>query len=223
MISGFLSYVMPNALTYTVIPMIGSGFAGLMFALSPVTTAVLSFFLNVRPPNRLGVVGIALGLAGALIVIWGKNGVMGRAGATWLALSLLIPCFLGVGNVYRSLAWPKDAGPILLGSFTNLAAVPFLLAIALALKGEFNLVPFVNVPWLPVVQLISSTLMFTMFFRLQQIGGPTYLSQIGYVAAAVSLVAGIAFLGESYPVSVWLGAGVIVAGIGLSTYSTRRP
>ncbi len=222
-ISGFLSFVMPNILTYTVIPMIGSGFAGLMFALSPVTTAVLSFILNVRPPNRLGAAGIALGLAGAIIVIWGRNGVMGSGGTTWLALGLLIPCFLGVGNVYRSLAWPKDAGPILLGSLTNLAAVPFLIIIALTLKGGFNLEPFVNVPWLPIVQLISSTLMFTMFFRLQQIGGPTYLSQIGYVAAAVSLAAGIAFLGESYPIAVWLGAGVIAAGIALSTYSTRRP
>ena len=121
------------------------------------------------------------------------------------------------------MAWPKDAGPILLGSLTNLAAVPFLIIIALTLKGGFNLEPFVNVPWLPIVQLISSTLMFTMFFRLQQIGGPTYLSQIGYVAAAVSLAAGVAFLGESYPVTVWFGAGVIAAGIALSTYSTRRP
>ena len=223
MISGFLSFVMPNVLTYTIIPMIGSGFAGLMFALSPVTTAVLSFILNVRPPNRLGAAGIALGLAGAIIVIGGRNGAMGSGGTTWLALALLIPCFLGVGNVYRSLAWPKDAGPILLGSLTNLAAVPFLIIIALALKGGFNLEPFVNVPWLPIVQLISSTLMFTMFFRLQQIGGPTYLSQIGYVAAAVSLAAGVAFLGESYPVTVWFGAGVIAAGIALSTYSTRRP
>ncbi len=223
MISGFLSYVMPNVLTYTVIPMIGSGFAGLMFALSPVTTAALSFILNVRPPNKLGVAGIALGLAGAIIVIWGRNSGVGSADTIWLALGLLIPCFLGVGNVYRSMAWPKDVGPILLGSLTNLAAVPFLLAISLAWKGGIDLVPFVKVPWLPGVQLVSSTLMFTLFFRLQQIGGPTYLSQIGYVAAAVSLAAGVAFLGESYPVAVWFGAGVISAGIAISTYSTRRP
>ncbi|MEO9168338.1 MAG: EamA family transporter, partial [Aestuariivirga sp.] len=55
-VSGFLSYVMPNLLTFTVIPKIGSGLAGLMFALSPVVTALLSLILNVRPPNRLGII-----------------------------------------------------------------------------------------------------------------------------------------------------------------------
>ena len=36
------------------------------------------------------------------------------------------------------------------------------------------------------------------FFRLQAVGGPVYLSQIGYVAAAVGLFSGTLFLGESY-------------------------
>jgi drug/metabolite transporter (DMT)-like permease len=215
LISGLLSYVMPNLLTYTVIPKIGSGLAGLMFALSPVTTAMLSLILKVWPPNRLGLAGIALGLVGALVVVWGRGGGSEPAGAWWLVL--------GAGNVYRSLAWPKGVGPILLGSLTNLAAVPFLLAIALALYGGIDLAPLAKVPLLLAAQLLSSTLMFTMFFRLQQIGGPTYLSQIGYVAAAVSLFAGVAFLGETYPAMVWSGAAIIAAGIGLSTYSTRRP
>jgi drug/metabolite transporter (DMT)-like permease len=221
--SGFLSYVMPNLLTFTVIPKIGSGLAGLMFALSPVTTAILSLILKVWPPNRLGVAGIALGLAGAIVVVWGKGGGAEPAGAWWLVLGLLIPCFLGVGNVYRSLAWPQEVGPILLGSLTNLAAVPFLLMIALAMHGGIDLAPLAKVPLLLVTQLVSSTLMFTMFFRLQQIGGPTYLSQIGYMAAAVSLFAGVGFFGETYPAMVWIGAAIIAAGIGLSTYSTRRP
>jgi drug/metabolite transporter (DMT)-like permease len=111
----------------------------------------------------------------------------------------------------------------MLGSLTNLAAVPFLLAIALLMTGGADLAPFAQAPLLPLAQLLSSTLMFTMFFRLQQIGGPTYLSQIGYVAAAVGLFAGVAFLGESYPAAVWLGALVIAAGVGVSTWSTRRP
>jgi drug/metabolite transporter (DMT)-like permease len=220
-VSGFLSYVMPNLLTFTVIPKIGSGLTGLMFALSPVVTALLALILKVRPPNRLGIIGIAVGLAGALIVVWGKGGNAQSGGLVWLGLALLIPCFLGAGNIYRSLGWPKGAGPILLGSLTNLAAVPFLLVVALALGGNFDFSPFVKVPWLPLAQLITSTLMFTMFFRLQQIGGPTYLSQIGYVAAAVGLFAGVGLLGEVYPAAVWVGACIIAAGVGISTYSTR--
>jgi drug/metabolite transporter (DMT)-like permease len=64
--------------------------------------------------------------------------------------------------------------------------------------------------------------MFLMLFQLQQLGGPTYLSQMGYVAAAVGVVIGVAWLGESYPVGVWVGAGVIALGIALSTWAQIR-
>jgi len=222
-ISGFLSYVMPNLLVYSVIPKIGSGFTGLMFALSPVLTALLSVILNVRPPNRLGLIGIALGLVGAITIALGRAGSVEGGGAFWLMLGFLIPCFLAVGNIYRTVGWPKGATPVQLGSLTNLAAVPFLLAVSLALAGKFDFEPFAKVPWLLLAQLVCSTLMLVMFFRLQQIGGPTYLSQIGYVGAGVGLFAGVAFLGEVYPISVWLGGAIIVAGIAISTWSARSP
>jgi drug/metabolite transporter (DMT)-like permease len=61
-----------------------------------------------------------------------------------------------------------------------------------------------------------------MLFRLQEIGGPTYLSQVGYVAAAVGVVIGVAYFGETYPLGVWIGAGVVALGITLSTLKQFR-
>ena len=223
MLSGFLSFVMPNLITFTVIPKIGSGLAGLMFAISPMMTAFLSWAANVRPPNRLGLIGVALGFVGAVVIVLGRDGGFGLHASPWLLLALCIPLFLAAGNLYRSIGWPEGAGPKLLGSLTNLCAVPMLLIIALALYGRPDFSPATVAPWVVVAQLLSSSLMFMLFFRLQQVGGPTYLSQIGYVGAAVGLFAGVAFLGERYPAEVWIGAAIIAAGIAISTYSTRRP
>src|SRR5436190_1973410 len=64
-VSSFLSYVVPSVLTYMVIPKIGSGLAAIMFALSPVVTALLSLIFRVRPPNLISIFGIIVGLAGA--------------------------------------------------------------------------------------------------------------------------------------------------------------
>ncbi|MGO4843323.1 EamA/RhaT family transporter, partial [Rhizobiaceae sp. 2RAB30] len=44
-----------------------------------------------------------------------------------------------------------------------------------------------------------------------------YLSQIGYVAAAVGLVSGMLFLGEHYQLLTWLGAIVVTLGVILTT------
>jgi drug/metabolite transporter (DMT)-like permease len=218
-ISGFVSFVMPNFLTFTVIPKIGSGLAAIMFALSPVVTALLSIILRVRPPNRFGLFGIALGLIGALIIILGRNAGIETGASIWLFAALLIPFFLGIGNIYRTSSWPEGASPRRLASLTNLAAVPFLLAFALMTSGTIDVQPLIKIPGLIASQLAVSTTMFLMFFRLQQIGGPTYLSQIGYVAAAVGLIIGVFYFGEIYSLSVWIGAGVVALGIALSTWS----
>lgn len=222
LVSGFISYVVPNFLTFTVIPKLGSGLAAIMFALSPVITALLSLILRVRPPNRLGVIGIALGLLGALIIITGRGPSFETGGAIWIMAALFIPIFLGVGNVYRTMAWPPGASPRKLASLTNLAAVPFLLAITVLQTRTIDVNPLMSIPGLVILQLAVSTTMFLMFFRLQQIGGPTYLSQIGYVAAAVGLIIGVFAFREIYPLSVWLGAGVVAVGIGFSTLGQAR-
>ena len=53
-ISGLVSNVIPLFLTFAAIPHIGSGLAAVLVATSPVTTALLSMLLKVRPPTLLG-------------------------------------------------------------------------------------------------------------------------------------------------------------------------
>ncbi len=221
-VSGFLSYVVPSALTYTVIPKIGSGLAAIMFALSPVVTALLSVIFRVRPPNLISIFGIVIGLAGAGIIIFTRNTDFSGGAASWILLALLIPLFLGAGNVYRTVAWPFGASPRKLAAHTNLAAVPFLALLVYAQTGTIDVMPLASIPALVALQLVVSTIMFLMFFRLQQVGGPTYLSQIGYVAAAVGVVVGVFYFGETYPKSVWVGAGIIAIGIAFSTFGQAK-
>jgi drug/metabolite transporter (DMT)-like permease len=220
-VSGMISNVIPLVITFAAIPHIGSGIAAILVATSPVTTALLSTLLKVRPPGLLGLTGIAVGLAGAVLIILARNASFTGSESHWLFLAALIPVFLGIGNVYRSVAWPPGAAPMRLGAAINLAAVLPLLLIA-GLWGGFDLAPLATVPWLVAAQLAASTVMYLTFFRLQAVGGPTYLSQIGYVAAAVGVGIGVAFLGERYPPLVWAGIGVVAAGIGLTTLAQLK-
>lgn len=221
-VSAFLSYVVPNVLTYTAIPKIGSGLAAIMFALSPVVTALLSVIFRVRPPNLISIFGIILGLAGAGIIIFSRQSDFSGTAAPWILLALLIPLFLGAGNVFRTMAWPFGASPRRLAAHTNLAAVPFLAVLVYGQTGTIDVMPLTHIPQLVALQLAVSTIMFLMFFRLQQVGGPTYLSQIGYVAAAVGVVIGVFYFGETYPQSVWAGAAVIAVGIAFSTLGQAK-
>jgi drug/metabolite transporter (DMT)-like permease len=220
-VSSTISNVIPLVLTFGAIPHIGSGLTAILVATSPVTTALLSILLRVRPPGLAGLAGIAVGLLGAVLIILARHAGCEGEDSRWLFLAALIPVLLGVGNVYRSVAWPRGAAPMRLGATINLAAVPLLLLIALV-WGGLDLAPLAAVPGLIAAQLAASSIMYLTFFRLQAVGGPTYLSQIGYVAAAVSVVVGVAFLGERYPPLVWTGVAVVAAGITLTTWAQTR-
>ena len=175
LVSGFISYVVPNFLTFAAIPHLGSGLVAVMFALSPVVTALLSIVLKVRPPSMLGLAGIGVGLVGAIAIIVARNSGLDGGQSAWLLLAALVPVSLGLGNVYRTLAWPRGAGPIRLAALTNLAAVGPLLALAWALDG-LDLPALLAVPGLVGLQLAG------VFAHVSHVlpaaaGGRAYLSE----------------------------------------------
>jgi drug/metabolite transporter (DMT)-like permease len=224
-IAALISFVIPNLLVFISIPKIGAGLTAVMFALSPIMTLLLASIVNRRQPDAAGAAGLGLGLAGALVIIaFRGEAAPGQSTALgWVALGLLIPAFLACGNIYRSLQWPAGADPLALAAATNLAAAALLFAAVFAAgEGWVGLRLVASVPALIGAQVVATAIMLSMFFRLQQVGGPVYLSQIGYVAAAVGLISGTLVLGERYPPATWAGALVVVAGVALVTWSQAR-
>ena len=105
---------------------------------------------------------------------------------------------------------------------SHLAAAVILLA---GIVGSQEITAFAQLagaPLLVAAQVASASAMFAFFFRLQAVGGPVYLSQIGYVAAAVGLIAGVLFLGERYQLLTWLGAVIITAGVVMTTKAQNQ-
>ncbi len=216
-ITAAISYAFPNLLILSAIPHLGAGFTGIMFTLSPVITLTLSILLRMKRPSALGIAGIAVGFAGAIIVSMTRGEAGRPADLLWVGAGLLIPLSLASGNIYRTLDWPKDAGPIELAAGSHLASAAMLIVVSLLYTGGVPVAPLIGVPLLAIAQAAASAAMFAFFFRLQAVGGPVYLSQIGYVAAALGLVAGTVFLGERYQLATWAGAAIIMAGVAMTT------
>jgi drug/metabolite transporter (DMT)-like permease len=216
-IAAAISYAVPNFLLFTAIPHLGAGYTGIMYTISPVITLMLSLLLGVRRPNWLGVAGIGVGFIGALIVTLTRGEAGRPAEILWVGIGLMIPISLAIGNIYRTFDWPEGAGPIELAAGSHLASA-LLLLLGLAITGNagsFALLP--AVPLLVLAQVATSATMFAFFFRLQAVGGPVYLSQVGYVAAAVALFSGVFFLGERYQLLTWIGAAITVVGVVMTT------
>lgn len=217
-ITALVSYALPNLLLLAAIPHLGSGLTSLFFTLSPIITVALSSAAGLRRPGRLELAGIGVGLVGAAFVVSGRGEVGRPAAWIWLLAAGLIPVSLAIGNVFRTVAWPPGGSPLVLAAGSNAAAA--LLLIGLVAVGSFDVAPLATVPGLMVMQAAASTAMFLLFFRLQQVGGPVTLSQIGTVAAAVAVCIGAGVLGERYPIVVWTGVATIAIGLVL-TFAER--
>ncbi|MBL8578673.1 MAG: DMT family transporter [Mesorhizobium sp.] len=222
LITATITYAIPNLLLFSVMPHVGAGYAGIMYTLSPIVTLVFSIVFGVRRPNLLGVVGITIGFLGAVMVATTRGQLGAPASLFWVALALLIPVSLAAGNIYRTADWPEGAAPTELAVGSNLAAAAILLAGIFASSGGTALQTLTTMPFLVIAQIVASAAMFVFFFRLQVVGGPVYLSQIGYVAAAVGLLSGTLFLGERYGFLTWLGAAVVFIGVVVTTKAQAR-
>ena len=220
-VTALISYALPNLLVLSVIPQLGSGLTAMLFTLSPLFTALLSRLAGLRAPSRLEWWGIGIGFAGALLVALAR-GEAGRPAAWgWVALGLLVPLLLALGNVYRSLDWPPRADATWLAVGSHGVAAALLLATCAA-AGAFEALPaLARVPWTAAAQVAAAVLMFPLFFRLQAVGGPVLLSQIGTVGAAVGVAVGAGLMAERYPPLVWSGVALIALGIGLTAWARR--
>jgi drug/metabolite transporter (DMT)-like permease len=217
-----VSYAIPNFMMFSAIGHLGAGYTGIMFTLSPIITLAFSILLGVRRPNLLGTVGIVVGFVGAVMVAATRGEAGQPASLFWVTVGLLVPVSLAVGNIYRSWGWPEGAGPIELAVGSHLASAAMLLAGILAMQDGAGLALLATVPWVVLAQAASASAMFAFFFRLQAVGGPVYLSQIGYVAAAIGLFSGTLFLGESYHALTWVGAAIVVVGVIITTKAQGR-
>lgn len=212
-ISSLISFVAPNILLFSVIQHAGAGYSGLMFSLSPVFTLAFAVIFRLKTPNRTGLLGIAIGLIGATIVSVTRGAAPEAPSIIWIIAALLIPVALACGNIYRTLDWPDNALPDVLAFWSHAFSVTVFLLLLLVTKGSFPVSELALAPLAALAQVLVAGMTFPVFFRLQQKGGPVLLSQIGYVAAAVGLIAETSLLGEQYSLMTWVGAAIIAFGI----------
>ena len=222
-IAAAISYAIPNLLMFSAIPHLGAGYTGIMFTLSPVITLVLSILLGVRRPNLLGVAGIAIGFVGALIVALTRGEAGQPAALFWVFVGLLIPVMPGGRQHLPNLRLARKKP-----GRSNLPWAAISLrpqccwSACCSWEGRYVRAACPACRSWSLAQVASASAMFAFFFRLQAVGGPVYLSQIGYVGAAVGLVSGTLLLGERYQLLTWLGAAIITVGIVMTTKAQRQ-
>ena len=207
-------------LAFVVLQRLQVGTVGLLTALSPVVTYALARLLGMERGQPLRLFGLMAGLSGVIMLVAPEAAF--RVSGDWphLLLALGIPVTLAASNLYRSHYWPagSEALPLVVGM---LSVQGLCLFAANLMFGNFPAViasASSSGSLLTVLALVAGA-SYLSSFRLLRTGGPVYLSQMGYVITAVTVVFGIAVWGEAYRSTDVLSMGLILSGVLLNSLS----
>lgn len=213
LVCGVLSIAAPNTLGFGAVAHVGASFIALCFALPPLLTYGLALTFGMERLKATRASGVACGLAGAAILAAAKTRG-GGDNSLWIVGALASPIFISFGNIYRTMRWPFGATALSLAPgmliFGSLLIAPGLFAFGIPF-GPARLAGAAL--WLLVGQTIIFAATYALYFLLQKLAGPVYLSQIGSVAAVIGGALAVLALGEPAGVSLFVSAGLILAGV----------
>lgn len=111
-----------NLIIFSAVPHVGAGFVALIITLSPLLTYLGALALGVERFQIIRAFGVAAALAGAGVLAARKFSTS-DASVFWILIALCGPILLAIGNIYRTLRWPKGASPNALAPGMLIAAV----------------------------------------------------------------------------------------------------
>jgi len=229
LVAGQLTFAIPFGTLVAVIPHLGSGIPAILQSLAPIVTLAIVLVIGLERPNAVRTLGLATGMAGAIIILVSRNAGSLDAGASfgWYLAALVTPAALAAGNVYRSTHWPAGLGAIPLATLTLAAAavgLGLVVAVQALAGGLLPAGPGLRAGWwLIASQSLATGIGYAFFFRLQQIGGPVYLSQISYVNTGVGVAFAVLLFGERLSLWVWLAVGLVFAGVAIVNRAHNPP
>jgi len=216
LVAATVSFAGPNLLFYSAIPHVGVSFVALAIAFPPLFTYLGALVLRIERFSILRASGVVLALGGAAyIAILKLNAPSGATG--WIFAVLAGPILLAIGNLYRTLRWPKGARPDALAASMLAAAAALLLAVGMLPRFSLDVPPTREAALLIGAQIATFGAQYAIFFVLQKRGGPVYISLLGAVAATVGVPVAILLLGEASPAGLTIGGLLIATGIALVT------
>ena len=221
-VAALVSVAGSNLIFFSAIPHVGASFVALIIALPPLLTYLGTLALGMERFSGLRAFGVAAALAGAGVLAARKFSAP-DASVLWILIALCGPVLLAIGNIYRTLRWPKGASPSALAPGMLIAAA-ILLGMVSILPSFSLTVPFVELRPLGLIALQAFIFagQFLLLFLLQKTGGPVLLSLLGSVGAVVGVPIAVFLQGEAPPEGLLIGASLIALGVGLVTWGGMK-
>ena len=200
---------------------VSSGFAGVSMA--SVALMVLPLSAAFVPGERMTVwktLGVAMGLAGVVLLFWGRFGDGGEATALARAACLGGAACYAVASIATRLTPPMD--PIRLAAGQLVVGAAIMLPLALWLEGVPPAPGMRAGAALLVLALLPTAAANLLRVYVIRTAGPQFMSLTNYQVPVWAVVFGVLFAGEAAPPTLLAALALILSGIAVTQAPALR-
>ena len=197
-----------------------AGTVALIVSLQPILVGLLAPRVAGERVTKVRWAGLALGLAGAAVVIGSRSGV-GGSSTTGLLCALAAMVALTAGTLYErrhgSEHHPVTANTVQFSVALAVTLPPALLVEGFPVHWTGDLA--ISLAYLVFANsLVSITLLLAMVRRNEA----SRVSALFFLVPPLAALIAWGLLGESLPAGAWAGMGVAAAGVAIATRSGRE-
>jgi drug/metabolite transporter (DMT)-like permease len=188
---------------------IGSGLIAAFIAVVPMLVCAWGLLFGQRP-SRLEFAGMAVGLAGVLLLVRGASFGAAPVGIACIAAATL--CW-SLGSVLSTTRLPLAAGPAGFASEMLCGgAVLMMISLALGEKPQWPVEPRALAAWAYLV-VFGSLIAFSAYLYLLAHASPALATSYAFVNPLIALFLGVLLAGEVVTRGEWLSCGVVLLGV----------
>jgi len=201
---------------------VGSGLVVAFIAVVPVLMALMLTAWRIYP-TRLEAAGIALGLAGVLLLTQGAGFRASPIGLAAIAIACVTWC---IGSVLSQKVMPLAPGAV--GFASEMLCGGAVLLVLAAFDGDYRSVaqnwppqPVAVAAWVYLV-VAGSLIAFNAYMLLLSRASAGLASSYCFVNPVIAMLLGVGIAGEVVSSSEWLAAGVVLLGVVLLLAGRRK-
>jgi drug/metabolite transporter (DMT)-like permease len=203
---------------------VASGVAAVIIALVPIWTAAIGLVLRTDRLGRVGMLGLAIGFAGAFVLA-NPTGA-GHLAPGGVALLLAATLSWSAGSYYGRSA-PVPRRPLVMTAMEMLCGGAAMTLVSVVNGEAFDL-DLGAVGWTAWVAygylvLVGSMVAFTAYVWLLRNARLSLVTTYAYVNPAVAVLLGALFLGERLTGRALVASALILVGVGLVVSSRPAP
>ena len=224
---GILSVAFPSITVALALRLISSTFTSILLNLAPVFSAILAHFL--LPDERLTwlvVVGVALAVVGASVVVWASTDVRGVEDASrtvWLGVLFTVSAALSIAYASILARRLETEDALVATGGQMLASLALVLPLALIVEGPHVQYPAAWQGWAALLWsgligiFLGNVVRYTMIRRF----GVTFTATSRTAVPLFAALAGVVLLNETVTLPMVVGALILIAGVAAVNRASR--